>query len=153
MTFSTRIRNWVLAACAVTLLFAQLLGLHYHRHIHADSNAAHASELHVSDAWVHEVASTGEGCCQSLHADHEAGAIGQAHLDVDSSAVKPVPAKPMLEDVALFAPLLLLTLLWCLRRPSVPLVPTARGDHAPGLPYRLRPPSQAPPLEAVLLRN
>ncbi len=126
--------------CALFMLTAQLMGLHFHRH----AVAAHAGEtqgtsLHLRDTGVHGH--------ESLHGtNHHAASDRASHPD-------DVEIDPLADGIAKFikicmAPaVLLLSLLWLVTlRPTIFawFAPAVAQPH-PAL-FVLRPPSHAPPL-------
>ena len=130
--------------CATMLVVAQILGLHYHRHVEQHGDDAHRSELHFEDAGLHP----NESRPDHRHADAQAGGSSHRHIDVEAKALKAGVAKAFVDSLLL--PLLLMVAL---------LVPSTRGAACPRLhgrdglrkadPARLRPPSQGPPAALV----
>lgn len=138
---------WIVATCSVLMLVAQVLGLHFHRHVGVHGGSVtHPSELHFEGGGLH----VGDMHADGGHA-HAAddGTSPQWHLDLESEALKAGFAKLFLDSA-------LLPLLWL-----VGLIAWAAATRAPSRPrrvrgttqpcaYGLRPPSQAPPAPPVL---
>jgi hypothetical protein len=128
-----------MALCAVNMLLAQMMGLHFHRHATAGSSA-HDMSLHLRDAGMH------------LHAEadgHHAAADRASHPDED------VEVDPLGTGVAKFskvwlAPALLFIVTLCML--GLVLAPPSGFEsltrRRPAL-YFLRPPSNAPPLKPL----
>lgn len=136
---------WIIATCSALLLLAQVLGLHFHRHVERDGAVAHAAELHFEGGGLH---------VGDRHVDHRlerAVEDGSSHwhLDVESKAVKAGFAKAFLDSVLL--PLLCLAaLLTCTAASIAPARARSVNGHPRTRRYTLRPPSQAPPRSFVL---
>jgi hypothetical protein len=129
----------IMALCVVNLLLAQMMGLHFHRHVTAGVAGPDMS-LHLRDAGMH------------VHAEadgHHAAADRASHPDED------VEVDPLGTGVAKFskvwlAPPLLLIVTLCLLA-LVLAAPTAFESltrRHPAL-FFLRPPSNAPPLKPL----
>jgi hypothetical protein len=127
----------ILALCAVNMLLAQMMGLHFHRHV-IMGVPAHGMSLHLRDAGTH------------LHAQtdgHHAAADRASHPDED------VEIDPLGTGLAKFSkvwltPALLFIVMLCvltMMQPAPSRFESVRRRH-PAL-YFLRPPSNAPPLE------
>lgn len=121
--------------CAMNMLLAQMMGLHFHRHVAGLTD--HGVSLHLRDAGMH------------LHEDsgHHAMADRAAHPDED------LEIDPLGTGLAKFAkvwltPALVFVLALCLI--ALAHVPAARFEplrrRHPAL-FFLRPPSNAPPPE------
>ena len=138
---------WIVAICSALVLAAQVLGLHFHRHVEAGGpSLAHAAELHFEGGGLH---------VGDLHAEdgqHERatdGGAGHWHLDLESEALKAGFAKAFVDNPPL--PLLwFVGLIACAASMRAPLhvrrVPVTRRSRALGL----HPPPQAPPAILVL---
>jgi hypothetical protein len=123
--------------CAANMLLAQLMGLHFHRHVMVGV-PDHGLSLHLRDAGMH------------LHADadgHHAPADGASHPDED------LEIDPLGTGLAKFSkvwlnPIFLFIAALCLF--AVALAPPSRFESItrrhPAL-FFLRPPSNAPPLK------
>jgi hypothetical protein len=131
MRLSSSSRLLIGACCALMLLSAQVLGLHYHRHFDAhQDHGAHAPVLATWDAAAHV---PGVEEALSAHAGTD--------LDIELTSLSSPKPKQLAALVALL--------------PGIALhAPSTRGARVPhhsnaSLPrparYSLRPPSQAPP--------
>jgi hypothetical protein len=136
-----------MVSCALMLLVAQTMGLHFHRHAHVDAaDADHGTTLHLRDADIHTHSALDDH-------DHHTAGDRASHPDVDLE-IDPLGAglakifKIWLGPVMLlFAMLLLL--------PTGPALPAGvqwlfSRVHPPL--FVLRPPSNAPPLKLSLVR-
>ena len=138
---------WIVATCSVLLLVAQVLGLHFHRHVESQgAGITHAADLHFEGGGLH----AGE-----VHADHQHeqaadGGTGHWHLDVESNALKAGFAKAFLDSLALLPLLWIATVFACAAAARAPLRPRRIDAPTRSRPYALRPPSQAPPAPPVL---
>ena len=137
---------WIVSTCSALLLVAQVLGLHFHRHVERHGDAiAHAAELHFEGGGLH---------VGDTHADHghEPAADGGSthwHLDVESKSLKAGLAKAFFDSLLL--PLLwLVAALVCAAVARTPIHSRRVRGPTRSRPYRLRPPSQAPPAIPVL---
>lgn len=126
-----------MALCALNMLLAQGLGLHFHRHMQGGP-AEHATSLHVRDAGLHLHEHAGSHHAASDHASHpdldlEVDPLGKGfakYAKVWLGATLQIVGVPALLE---FAPAVLCRVL----QPARP--------H-PEL-FVLRPPSNAPPLK------
>lgn len=133
---------WIVAICSALVLVAQVLGLHFHRHVEAQGpSAAHLAELHFESGGLH----LGDLHAGEAHHEHAAdGDAGHWHLDLESEALKAGFAKAFIDLPPL--PLLwLVGLIGCAASTRAPRparrVPVNRRSRALGL----HPPPQAPP--------
>ncbi len=134
------LRAAILALCAVTLLLAQVLGLHQHRHVELGAMAErHPVALHFADGGVHHEAGH----------SHSADSLDtHPHVDVDSDAIGDGLAKVVVDlviAVLAFGALIF----WLPRGVSLPLAAPPRTATPRSPTFALRPPSQAPPLSSV----
>ena len=137
---------WIVAICSALLLVAQVLGLHFHRHVERQGDAvAHAADMHFEGGGLH---------AGDVHADHghEHAADGGSshwHLDVESKALKAGFAKAFLDSLLL--PLTwIATLIVCMGVVRTGGRPRRIRGPSRTRPYGLLPPSQAPPAHPVL---
>jgi hypothetical protein len=132
----------VMVFCAVTMLLAQLMGLHFHRHV-ADAGSAHGTSLHLRDVGVHM---------------HEAAAAHDEAGDRASHPDEDLEIDPLGTGIAKFfkawvGPAFLAVAILCLlvTLPVAQLGTPRPAFHRPAL-FALRPPSNAPPLKLSLAR-
>jgi hypothetical protein len=127
----------LMVLCALNMLFAQLLGLHFHRHV-IDGPTDHGTSLHLRDAGLH------------LHedaADHHAAGDRASHPDED------VEIDPLGTGLAKFSKVWLgAAVLFLVAFALLIVVPASTFRVPPFIPRRmalfaLRPPSNAPPPE------
>jgi hypothetical protein len=131
----------IMALCAVNMLLAQMMGLHFHRHM-MTGVPAHGMSLHLRDAGMH------------LHAEtdgHHAAADRASHPDED------VEIDPLGTGLAKFAkawltPALLFIVTLCTLAMVVAAPPGFQSltRRHPAL-FFLRPPSNAPPLKPLFV--
>jgi hypothetical protein len=131
LTFRT-----IMVLCAMNMLLAQLMGLHFHRHMVA-SGADHGVSLHLRDAGMH------------LHEDdaHHSATDLAAHPDEDLE-IDPVGTGLAKFSKVWLSPTLLFIVMLCLIATAT-VGPSRFESIAPRPPalFALRPPSNAPPLE------
>ncbi len=141
--------RWIVASCSALLLLAQVLGMHYHRHIEMQGGGdAHGVELHFEDGGLH----VGETRADHQH-EHEQGADDgdtHGHLDVESKAVKAGLAKVFVDSLLLPLVLLLVAVMALGADMRAPVRPRSVLGSSRFRLYGLRPPSQAPPSGPVL---
>lgn len=134
-------------SCALLLLVAQLMGLHFHRH--ADSATAVPEQhttVHLRDADIHAHSDVDDH-------DHHSAADRASHPDVDLE-IDPLGASlTKFFKLWLYPVLLLIAML--LLVPTGPALPTSlqwlfARVHPPL--FVLRPPSHAPPLKLSIVR-
>ena len=130
----------VLLLCALFMLGAQMMGLHFHRHaVAAHGGAVHDTSLHLRDTGVHGH--------EALHGmDHHA--LGDHASHPDDVEIDPLAAGiAKFFKICMGPALLLLALLWLVGLRSVAFAWFARpvAQRHPSL-FVLRPPSNAPPL-------
>jgi hypothetical protein len=139
---STVTARWIVVVCAAMLLLAQVMGLHYHRHVERVDGHAHGSELHFEDGGLH----LDEQRADHRHALDAAGSqSGHWHIDVESKVVKPGLLKAFLDAVLLSLLMRVATLVLPAAGPQLCWRPRAAGAARRIHPFSLRPPSQAPP--------
>lgn len=132
----------VMVLCAVMMLLAQLMGLHFHRHV-AAAGSEHGTSLHLRDVGVH----------MNEAADvHDAAGDRASHPDED------LEIDPLGTGIAKFVklwlgPALLVVAIFCLlvTQPLPRAGATRPAFHRPAR-FALRPPSNAPPLKLSLVR-
>lgn len=130
----------IVALCVTALLCAQVLGLHYHRHLELDDSHGHGTALHFEDAGVHAHEQADEH-------RHEPGAATHPHIDIETRAVDDGLTKLFLDVLLVLLPVVLLALA-PRRRGTVPQPGTLLGHDRPPR-YAVCPPAQAPPLNSV----
>jgi len=123
------------------LLFAQILGLHHHRHLELDGSAPeHAMQLHFEDAGIH----ANEADAGHAHAA-QGDVASHAHLDIETKAISDGLSKVFADELPLALLLLVLVLRLPGRQIQAPraLVPEPWRRHPR---HAVLPPSHAPPL-------
>lgn len=138
--------RWIVASCSILLLLAQVMGLHYHRHVDGHSGqGAQAVELHFEDGGLH----VGETRTEHQH-DHAAGdGPSHWHLDVESKAMKAGLAKVFVDSLLLPLLLVLMAVMAPAAGMPAPLLRRSIVGRWRYRPYSIRPPSQAPPARAA----
>ncbi len=136
-----------MVGCALVLLAAQLMGLHFHRHAHADvATPDHHTTVHLRDADIHAHAAL-------VDHDHHAIDDRASHPDEDLE-IDPLGAGlAKIFKIWLAAVVLLFALQLLL--PAGPALPSSlqwlfARVHPPL--FVLRPPSNAPPLKLSPVR-
>jgi hypothetical protein len=135
--------------CAVSLLLAQLMGTHFHRHAHVDgahSGHDHRTTVHLRDADVHAHAALDVG-------DHHAFDDRASHPDADLE-IDPLGAGLTKFFKIWISPALLLfaMLLLLATGPPLRIRPQWLVSRPHPALFVLRPPSNAPPLKLSPVR-
>jgi hypothetical protein len=125
----------IMALCAVNMLLAQMMGLHFHRHVMA-VESGHGMSLHLRDAGTH------------LHEEadgHHAAADRASHPDEDVE-VDPLGTGLAKFSKVWFTPALLFIVALCMLAVVLRTAPAFESltRRHPAL-FFLRPPSNAPP--------
>lgn len=135
---------WIVVTCGALLLVAQVLGLHFHRHVGVQGGSvAHPSERHFDGGGLH----VGDAHADEGHEHAADDGSSHWHLDLESEALKAGFAKAFLDSSIL--PLLwLVGLIACAAAMRAPLHPRRASGTTRSWAFGLRPPSQAPPVAA-----
>ena len=136
--------RWIVVSCSILLLLAQVLGMHYHRHIETRGGShGHGVELHFEDGGLHVAESRADH--QHPHHHGDGGGSSHGHLDVESKAVKAGLAKVFVDSLLLLLMPLLVAVMALGADMQVPARPRSVLGPSRFRLYSLRPPSQAPP--------
>lgn len=123
------------------LLFAQILGLHHHRHLELDGSAPeHAMQLHFEDAGIH----ANEADAEHAH-DAQGDTASHAHLDLETKAISDGLFKVFADELPAALLLLVVVLRLPDRQVQAPRTAVPQPWRRPPR-YAVLPPSHAPPL-------